>query len=116
MILIQAHLRSVSVEDRVLFKDLDKANQGESVNCLPITLWAHVAKCIISGTDGNSTTPRYDHSHDAVDQGIDQLAGMQQLTQQFNFGASNSWDNCEDVGKKKYNVYKMVQNYLHIST
>lgn len=51
----------------------------------PITLWAHVAECIISGPNGDGATPSYDHSHNAVDQGIDKLTGMQQLTQQFNF-------------------------------
>lgn len=55
------------------------------VHTSPITLWAHVAKCIISGSNGDGTTPSYDHSHNAVDQRIDKLTGMQQLTQQFNF-------------------------------
>lgn len=61
-------------------------------SCLPITLWAWVAECLISAPDGDGATPSHDHSHDTVDQGVDKLTRMEQLTQQGNFRACNSWD------------------------
>lgn len=67
----------------------------------PISLWAHVAECIISGANSDGATPSYNHSHNAVNQGTDKLTGMQQLTQQFNFGAGNSWNNWKDDREEK---------------
>lgn len=65
-----------------------------SATSLPVFLWARVAKRSISGATSGGTTPSHDEAHRAVEQGAEKLPRMKQLTQQGNFGDSNSWDNC----------------------
>lgn len=60
---------------------------------LPIIQWAWVAECLISVADSDGTTPSHYHSHDTMDQGVEKLTRVEQVTQQGNFRAWNRWDN-----------------------
>ncbi len=92
VILIQTHLRGTVKQIRQ-WKKLVKLNMIVLCgSCLPITLCTRVAERLVSALDGDGTTPSDDHSHDTVGQGVDKLTRMEQLTQQGNFRACDSWN------------------------
>lgn len=59
-----------------------------------ITTFTWVPKCLISVTHSDCATPTYNHSHQAVGKGVNNLPRVEELTQQCNFRAGNSWDDC----------------------
>lgn len=112
VILIQTHLRrTVTVKTHTeqsdcrwsMWRHVNKV--GLRGSCLPdFTLWARVAKCLISAPDGDGATPSHDYSHDTVGQGADKLTWVEQLTQQGNFRTCNSWDDSRETEQyKNYN-------------
>lgn len=87
VILVQTHMRgNVTEENKKSQSDFYKKQRVPKLLvlfdiCLPITLLTWVAKCLISGPDGNGTTPSHNYSHQTVNQGADKLTRVQQLTQ-----------------------------------
>lgn len=61
---------------------------------ITIGLCTRVAKSFVSKTDGNGRTPSHDHSHDAMDHGVDKLSRVEKLTKECDFRACNSWNDC----------------------
>lgn len=56
---------------------------------LPIIQGARGCKILVSGSDGDGTTPGHYDPHDAVDQGVDKLPRVEKLSQQGDFWASD---------------------------
>lgn len=98
VMLIQTHLsRTITAENKQSHQTLVEAQKAFFFffcgSCLPITQWAWVAECLVSVAYGDGTTPSHYQSHDTMNQGVEKLTWVEQVTQQGNFGAWNRRDN-----------------------